>query len=88
MVPSRQATLTTMAVSVVGQMAQLRPSASMVDTSTVEQVGEGRTMEDVSMTHAMSIVQPGATLPLWMRTEVPKVRRVEEDVSMIAQELW
>jgi hypothetical protein len=56
----------------------------MVDMSTAERAGEGRTTEDVSVTHAMSVVQPGATLPPWTRIEVPKARRVEEDASVIA----
>jgi hypothetical protein len=38
--------------------------------------------QDVFVTHAVSGMQPDATMPPWMRTEVPEVRRVEGDASV------
>jgi hypothetical protein len=72
---SGQAMLTTMVVSVVGQVTQSGPSIAMVDTSAAEQVGEGWTAKDMSTTHTMGFMQSGATPPPWMGTEVPEVRQ-------------
>jgi hypothetical protein len=70
-------------VSVAGQVAQSGLSAAMVGMSAVKRAGEGQTTEDVSVTHAVCIVQLDATLPLWTEMEVPEARRVEGDMSAV-----
>lgn len=80
--PPGQATLTTTAVSVAVQMAQSGPSGTMVDTSAAEWVGEGWTAGDVSVMHAVGIVQSDAILPPRTGTEEPEVRQAEGDASV------
>jgi hypothetical protein len=38
-------------------------------------------VEDVYTTHAMGIVESDVTLPPWVETEVPEVRRMKGDTS-------
>jgi hypothetical protein len=72
---SGQATLTMMVVSMVGQVMQSGSSVAMVDTSTAERVGEGRTVKDMSTTHTVGFMQSGVTPPPWMGTEVREARQ-------------
>jgi hypothetical protein len=53
-----------------------------VDVSMAERAGKGRAAKDVFVTHTVSGMQPDATMPPWMGTEVPEVRRVEGDASV------
>lgn len=48
-----QALLTMMMASIAGQVAPSEPSTAMVDASVAERVGEGRMVEDASVTRAV-----------------------------------
>jgi hypothetical protein len=40
-------------------------------------------VEDVFITHVMGIMQSDATLPPWLETEVPEVRRTKGHMSTV-----
>jgi hypothetical protein len=52
---------------------------AMVDASMAEQAGKGRATKDVFVIHAVSGMQPDATMPPQMGMEVPEVSRAEGD---------
>jgi hypothetical protein len=69
-------------VVIIRYRTRLEQEWCRVDAFVAERPGKGWVAKDVFVAHTVSGVQPDVTLPPWMGTEVPEVRRAERDASV------